>query len=203
MIGIINCGSGNIQAIQNIYKRLNIETCIIHKPKDFESIKKIIVPGVGAYDEIMSSLNNSGIREALDFNVLKKKLPTLGVCVGMQIMGTSSEEGSLPGLNWIPGDVRKFNEEMIEHLPKIPHMGWNEISESNNRILHGVDFKKGFYFLHSYYFVPKSSADSLSKTFYGYEFTNSISKDNIYGFQFHPEKSHSNGVTLFKNFASL
>ena len=118
-------------------------------------------------------------------------------------MGTSSEEGSLPGLNWIPGDVRKFNEEMIEHLPKIPHMGWNEISESNNRILHGVDFKKGFYFLHSYYFVPKSSADSLSKTFYGYEFTNSISKDNIYGFQFHPEKSHSNGVTLFKNFASL
>lgn len=204
MIAILDYGSGNIQAIRNIFKRLNIQCQFASSAEHLEGVSKIILPGVGAFDETMLQLNQSGLREILDHKVLEKKTPILGVCVGMQIMADSSDEGKLPGLGWFPGHVKRFDETKLTHKPKIPHMGWNDIQPVNkHQIFNNIDTAKGFYFLHSYYFECQNIEDILSTTSYGIDFASSINKDNIFGFQFHPEKSHSNGVNLFQNFADL
>ena len=127
MIGIINYGSGNIQAIRNIYKRLKIETFIVKEPKDVSSATKLILPGVGAFDEAIAKLDQSGLRNALDKAVLQNKVPVMGICVGMQIMADSSEEGTLNGLGWISGSVKCFDINQMNTVPKLPHMGWNDI----------------------------------------------------------------------------
>lgn len=204
MIAIIDYGSGNIQAIKNIYKRLKVDCKFAAKPEDMEGVEKIILPGVGAFDEAISQLNTSGMREVLDELVLEDKVPVLGVCVGMQIMALNSDEGQLQGLNWFDASVKRFDEEQIKHKPKTPHMGWNSIESTvSHSLLEGIDFEKGFYFLHSYYFQCSNDEDVLASSTYGSSFTCAVHKDNIFGFQFHPEKSHSNGVNLFKNFAEL
>jgi glutamine amidotransferase len=203
MIGIVDYGSGNIEAIRNIYKNLNIETKIVKKADDLAKVSKIVLPGVGAFDCAISQLNNSGLRLALDESVLKKKTPILGVCVGMQIMADSSEEGSLEGLGWIPGIVKRFDAEMIDILPKLPHMGWNEISKYDHKLLKSIDCSLGFYFLHSYYFDPKFKENVIARAFYSHDFVCAVSAENIYGVQFHPEKSHQNGIQVFKNFSGL
>lgn len=204
MISIINYGSGNIRAIGNIYDRLRVPYQVAETAEDIEKAEKIILPGVGAFDETMSKLNNSGLREALDRKVLSEKTPVLGICVGMQILGKSSDEGKLGGLGWIDGTVKKFNVDLLRHVPKLPHLGWNSISPRQQSLLfQNVDFDNGFYFIHSYYFSCANPADVLSTTYYGEDFVSSVHRDNIYGTQFHPEKSHSNGVDLLKNFATL
>lgn len=204
MIAIIEYGSGNIQAIKNIYKRLNIESVFVSKPEQLNGCEKIILPGVGAFDESMRQLGESGMLEALNEYVLEKHTPVLGVCVGMQIMAASSEEGELPGLGWFDANVRRFDESRIQHKPKIPHMGWNQIKpKSQHKIFTDVDFETGYYFLHSYYIDCQKAEDVFATSLYGDEFTCAVHKNNIFGFQFHPEKSHSNGVNLFKNFAEL
>ena len=204
MISIVDYGSGNVQAIHNIYKRLNIECQIVSTAEELAGATRIILAGVGAFDETMKLLNKSGMRELLDKLVLEEKIPVLGVCVGMQIMATSSDEGELSGLNWFNAKVKKINESLIPHKPKIPHMGWNSaIPTNDNEIFAGLDIEKGFYFLHSYYFECNNESDILAKTLYGQEFASAVQKNNIYGFQFHPEKSHSNGINIFKNFAEL
>lgn len=203
MIGIVDYGSGNIEAIRNIYKNLNIETKIVNHANDLIKVSKIILPGVGAFDCAMSQLNDSGLREALDESVLEKKTPILGICVGMQIMGNSSEEGSLKGLGWIPGIIKRFDTKEIDILPKLPHMGWNEISKYDHELLKSVDCSLGFYFLHSYYFDSKFKENVIAKTIYSHNFVCAVSYENIYGVQFHPEKSHQNGIQVFKNFWDL
>ena len=204
MIAILDYGSGNIQAIKNIFKRLNIECEFVCEPEQLKKASKIILPGVGAFDEAMQQLDKSGLRESIDYYVLEKKIPVLGVCVGMQIMAESSEEGELPGLGWFSAQVKKFDEAKLLHKPKIPHMGWNTVHPvTEHPVFNNIDIEKGFYFLHSYYFECQDKADVLSLTTYGEEFTSSVNKANIFGFQFHPEKSHSNGVNLFKNFAEM
>ena len=204
MISIVDYGSGNIQAIQNIYKRLNIESQIVSTAEELARATRIILAGVGAFDETMKLLDKSGMREVLDKLVLNDKIPVLGVCVGMQIMATSSDEGELSGLNWFDANVKKLDESLIPHKPKVPHMGWNTaIPTNDNEIFIGLDKEKGFYFLHSYYFECNDETDILAKTLYGQEFASAVQKDNIYGFQFHPEKSHSNGINVFRNFAEL
>ena len=204
MIGIIDYGSGNIQAIKNIYKKLKIECKFVSEPHQLDGVDKIILPGVGAFDETMAQLNDSGLREVLDIMVLEQNVPVLGVCVGMQIMASSSEEGKLDGLGWFDAKVKLFNENIILHKPKLPHMGWNDIQpEKVHPILTSIDFGKGYYFLHSYYFDCHDKSDILATTCYGDIFHCAVNKGNIFGFQFHPEKSHSNGINLFKNFAEM
>jgi len=204
MIAIIDYGSGNIQAIKNIYKTLKIDCKFVSQPEQLDGVNKIILPGVGAFDEAMTQLNESGMREVLDLMVLEQEVPVLGVCVGMQIMASGSDEGKLDGLGWFDAQVKLFDENIIKHKPKLPHMGWNEIHPKNEHpILSSIDFDKGYYFLHSYYFECHDEKDILATTVYGDVFHCAVNKNNIFGFQFHPEKSHSNGINLFKNFAEL
>ena len=204
MIGIIDYGSGNIQAIATIYKNLNIEHQVLNKPEDLKKADKLILPGVGAFDATMQQLIDSGLKEELNKLVLEEKVPVLGICVGLQVMGFESEEGELPGLGWIPGKVKKFDKSRIENKPKLPHMGWNEIKDNrSHKLFDGIDSDFGFYFVHSFYFECKNPENILSISNYGCEFTSSIYDNHIIGTQFHPEKSHGNGVQLLKNFSEL
>lgn len=204
MIGIIDYGSGNISAIKNIYEVLKIETLVVSKPKDLANVEKIILPGVGSFDQAMNSLNRSGIREELDNCVRQNRMPVLGICVGMQIMANGSEEGKENGLGWIDAQVKRFDDALIPHKPKTPHMGWNSLrSLADNLLLSGVEDDLGFYFVHSYYFSCYDENDEIAKSKYGLEFTCAVNKENVYGVQFHPEKSHANGIKLFENFAKI
>lgn len=204
MITIINYGSGNISAIANIYERLKIPFEIANHPDEVKGAEKIILPGVGAFDETISMLDQSGFRSILDYEVLTNHIPVLGICVGMQILGKKSEEGNLPGLGWINGEVKKIDKTLLTSKPKIPHLGWNSIKVAKmNKLFQEVDEDQGFYFMHSYYFECADKEDVLSTTDYGKPFASSVNHKNIYGVQFHPEKSHHNGVNLLKNFAIL
>ena len=201
MITIISYGSGNIKSFVNIYEKFGIKVKIAEKESDLNNDKKIIIPGVGSFDETMEKINKSGMRDKLDFYALKKKIPILGICVGMQIMGKSSEEGSLPGLNWIDGTVKKFPQNLNF---KVPHMGWNLIKKKKkSKILEDLNEDSRFYFLHSFYFQTISKDCVLAQTFYNFEFSSIINFENIYGIQFHPEKSHLTGLTILKNFINL
>jgi len=204
MIGIIDYGSGNVQAIATIYKNLNINYQVITKPEDLGKADKLILPGVGAFDATMQQLIDSGLKDKLNELVLGKKVPILGICVGLQVMGYKSEEGNLPGLGWIAGKVSRFDENKIKFKPKLPHMGWNTINDvQNHKLFEGIDLDFGFYFVHSFYFECEEEQNILTTSNYGGEFTSSIYANHIFGTQFHPEKSHGNGVQLFKNFAEL
>lgn len=204
MIVIVNYGSGNIRAIANIYERLQIAHSIANEPAELEQAEKIILPGVGAFDETISKLDSSGFREVLNEQVLTKKVPVLGVCVGMQILANSSEEGKRPGLGWINGQVKKIDKETLTLKPKLPHLGWNSVQASKaNQLFNNIDPEKGFYFLHSYYFECSQKEDVAATAHYGKSFACAVNHANIYGVQFHPEKSHANGITLLKNFATL
>ncbi len=204
MIGLINYGSGNIQAIATIYKKLNIDYKVITDAGNLGKVDKLILPGVGTFDTTMQQLIDSGFKTELNKLVLKEKVPILGICVGLQVMGYGSDEGYLPGLGWIPGKVKKFDESRIETKPKLPHMGWNVINDKKlHPLFKGIDNDFGFYFVHSYYFECESDDNILTTSNYGIDFTSAIYLDHIIGIQFHPEKSHSNGMLLFKNFAQL
>lgn len=202
MISIVNYGSGNIQAICNIYKRLNIPFQVTADPRELADSTKIILPGVGAFDQAMGELERSGLREALDKCVLHGGRPLLGICVGMQLLAKSSEEGDRPGLGWIDGTVRRFDLSKLTQRTRLPHMGWNTaVPVRDNRLFHKVDLETGFYFLHSYYFSCNESNDVLARTEYGDKYASVVNCGNIYGVQFHPEKSHHAGIQLLKNFA--
>lgn len=204
MIAIVDYGSGNIQAIQNIFTKLKVESFFANTPEDLEKADKIILPGVGAFDEAMTQLEKSGMKASLNHFAIVEKKPILGICVGLQVMAKSSEEGILPGLGWFDATVKKFDESKISIKPKLPHMGWNEIEPTGSHpLLKDIDFDKGFYFIHSYYFDAHNSNDVLINSHYGIKFCCAVRKDNLFGFQFHPEKSHSNGINLFKNFAEF
>jgi glutamine amidotransferase len=204
MIGIIDYGSGNVKAIANIYKRLNEPYFVTSEPARLKEATHLVLPGVGAFDTTMSLLINSGLRNTLDGLVLDQKVPIMGICVGMQIMAESSEEGSKAGLGWIKGKVKKINHQHLVRKPKLPHMGWNDITITrDNSILADINSKKGFYFLHSYYVQPSEDADVVATVDYGTDLTCVVQRENIIGIQFHPEKSHVNGVQVFRNFALI
>ena len=203
MIGIIDYGVGNVKAFSNIYIQLNIPFKIVKSVDDFLNVSKLILPGVGSFDHAMTSLQNSGMREKLDELVLEKKLPVIGICVGMQMLAKSSDEGVLKGLGWIDGVVKKFDKTKIKNGP-LPHMGWNTLNiEKENKIFDNLEENPRFYFLHSYYFECNNKEDGIATANYGERFECMVNHENIYGIQCHPEKSHHNGMKLLKNFGEL
>ena len=203
MIGIIDYGVGNIKAFANIYKNFDIPYKIVKSKEDFEAVTKLILPGVGSFDHAMKSLQNSGMREKLDELVLDKKLPVIGICVGMQMLAKSSDEGSLSGLGWIDANVKKFDKSKILDAP-LPHMGWNSLNiKSSKEIVENLESDPRFYFLHSYYFECENKDDVVATASYGEEFECIVNHENIYGIQCHPEKSHHSGMQLLKNFGEL
>jgi len=204
MIGVIDYGLGNIKSFLNVFDRLNIASKVIKINSDFENVTKLILPGVGAFDYAMSQLNNSGLRERLEKSVRIENIPVLGICVGMQMLANSSDEGVLPGLGWIDGKVKKIDTNNIFHKTKIPHMGWNNTcSLKDNILMRGFNDSSIFYFLHSYYFECDNDINSIASTFYGKKFTCAVNDKNVYGVQFHPEKSHQNGINLLNNFSLI
>lgn len=204
MITIIDYGSGNISAIGNIYEKLNIGFKIAQTPGDVAGAQKLFLPGVGAFDETIAKLDETGFRDVLDKEVIQNKVPIMGICVGMQILAESSEEGNLAGLGYIKGRVKKLDASVLTSKPKLPHLGWNLVDVLKpNRIFEDIDYEIGFYFLHTYYFECTNSEDVLATTNYGNDFASAVNHENIYGIQFHPEKSHNNGVKLLQNFALL
>jgi len=204
MISICNYGIGNIQAIANIYKRLNIPVRIASAAAELAGAERVILPGVGAFDWAMGRLNNSGMRNVLNDLVLSKGRPVLGICVGMQMMARRSDEGSMEGLSWIDAEVRKFDRGAASSRTQLPHMGWNDVvPRSEDGLFRDIGTEGRFYFLHSYYFAPEDQNTTLAVTDYSGFFTSSARAGNIYGVQFHPEKSHQWGIQLLKNFAEM
>lgn len=204
MIGIVDYGSGNIAAIATIYKQLRIPYLVSGDPQELAEADRYILPGVGAFDTVMNDLAKLGIIEMMNQEVMGKGKLAMGICVGMQILADSSEEGDGRGLGWVPGRVRKIDASRLNRAPKLPHMGWNSITPTQiNPIFNGVDQERGFYFLHSYYFEPESNDDIIATVSYGDEITCGVRRKNVFGFQFHPEKSHGNGLAIFKNFAEI
>jgi glutamine amidotransferase len=204
MITIIDYGSGNINAIENIYKNLKVPYKIAHTPEQAVDAEKLFLPGVGAFDETISKLDETGFRSVLDTQVLLNKVPILGICVGMQILAESSEEGELSGLGYIKGRVKKMDVTLLTDKPKLPHLGWNTISLTKSiSLFENIDPDIGFYFLHNYYFDCTHSADMVASTNYGKLFASAVARENVFGVQFHPEKSHRNGIQLLHNFAKI
>jgi len=204
MIVIIDYGLGNLKAFINIYKKLDIPIKIAKQASDLENATKIILPGVGAFDHAMTKLNESGMRSKLDELVFEDKLPVIGICVGMQILAKSSDEGILPGLGYIDGVVKKFNTSKFLQKTHLPHMGWNDIKPRLGEVLFkNLTDEPLFYFLHSYYFECNQVQNAIATATYGDEFVCAINHKNVFGVQFHPEKSHHYGVQLLKNFAEI
>jgi glutamine amidotransferase len=197
-ICIIDYGIGNIKAFKNIYDKLNINSKIVSRIEQLNNATHLILPGVGTFDWVMSRLNESGLKETLNTLVLKKKIPILGICVGMQIMASQSEEGVLHGLNWIKGKVLKLDKNII-----LPHMGWNNVKLVVKSDLFSNIENSEFYFLHSYYYQTEDDKDILTMSEYGDLFTSAINKENIFGTQFHPEKSHKDGIKILENFSRI
>jgi imidazole glycerol-phosphate synthase subunit HisH len=204
MIAIVNYGLGNIKAFANIFKNLNIDYSIASIPDELLKATKVILPGVGAFDYGIERLTLSGMKPLLDDLALIRKIPILGVCVGMQMLAESSEEGKLQGLGWINGKVKKLDSSSLIHPAKLPHMGWNDANSiSDNPLFLKLEDSARFYFLHSYYFSCAQTENIIATTRYGNEFASAINAENIFGVQFHPEKSHKWGIQLLKNFANL
>lgn len=203
MIIIVDYGLGNIQAFANIYRRLNIPVAVARTAEQLADAEKIILPGVGAFDWAMTLLEKSGMRSCLDQLVTVQKKPVLGVCVGMQIMARRSDEGRLTGLGWLEAEVRRFDDSTFTQKTHLPHMGWNDVLPHDVHCLFKKMAQPRFYFLHSYYFAPINQTDILASTDYNGPFASAVRSGNIFGTQFHPEKSHQWGIQLLKNFSEL
>lgn len=202
MICVVDYGVGNTQAFLNVFRRLGVEVRKAETPAALSDAVRLILPGVGHFDHAMQRLNDSGMRPKLEELVLGAQVPVMGVCVGMQMLAQGSDEGSLPGLNWVPGRVRAFAGQPGSEVLPMPHMGWNELQPR----VHSKLFSKGFqtppqfYFLHSYFFVAQDKGDVAATANYGLDFDAVVSRGHIHGVQCHPEKSHHWGEQLLKNF---
>lgn len=204
MISVVDYGLGNVEAFLTMYKRLGFDVKRAKTKADLIASSKIILPGVGAFDQAIKLLNKSGMRDTLETLVLSDKVPILGVCVGMQMMASASDEGILSGLDWIPGRVRLLTPSLKAIDLPMPHMGWNNVMPKYDcPLFMNLEQEARFYFLHSYYFECTDKSNITANVSYSFDFACSVSLGNIHGVQFHPEKSHHFGTQLLKNFAEI
>lgn len=201
-VTIVNAGTGNIFSIAKALKRLQVNSIITDDPEIIKSADKIILPGVGHFKQAMKQLTERKLTDVLNEKALIQKVPILGICLGMQLMSSKSEEGNTPGLGWITASVDKFESN---NNYKVPHMGWNTLSGDfeKSRLLEGISLDDEFYFVHSYHWNREAKDEVAARTDYIYSFPSVIEKNNLFGVQFHPEKSFRSGELLINNFISL
>lgn len=200
---IVNSGVGNVRSVANMLKRLDVLAEISDDAATVDNADAIILPGVGSFDAAVKRIRQAGLFETLDRKAKAGGTPILGICLGMQLMGVRSEEGSEPGFGWIPGELKKFRpEDGGTSRIRVPHMGWNEVRQTaGDVLLAGFDGDPRFYFDHSYYFIPGDPSDCVGVTSYGRDFAAVLRRGLLFGVQFHPEKSHRFGLRLLRNFA--
>jgi glutamine amidotransferase len=201
VIGIVDYGTGNIGSVANMIKKAGGRTTILHLPSQVSNIDKLILPGIGSYDTAMRALRDGGWVETLKEFVLHQQRPYLGICLGMQVLFEGSEEGREPGLSWLKGHLKRFRFE-ADSRRKVPHMGWNNVNPVPAHPLFESLEAPRFYFVHTYY-LSSDSSNAGCYSQYGHEFVSGVWKDNIFGVQFHPEKSHKFGLKLMQNFVRL
>lgn len=202
-IVVINYGAGNIGSVLNMIKKAGGQAIASSNISEIQSAPKLLLPGVGSFDNAIDKLNNLGLVELITERALSGT-PLLGICLGMQLLANGSEEGTKAGLGLIPGKVKRFKFDEKNHLLRIPHMGWNRVTAvKQHPLADTLENDARFYFVHSYHYECENEGDAVFKTHYGYDFTSGIQRDNIMGVQFHPEKSHRFGMQLLKNFIGL
>jgi len=201
MIVIIDYGIGNLQSVQRAFEKVGAKAQISQDPETLKTAEKIVLPGVGSFAEGMANLHRYGFVSVLEQRVVKEGVPFLGICLGFQMLTNRSEEGEARGLGWINGETKQFHFDGPGGQYRIPHMGWNEVSgNSNNPLFKDLPDHSCFYFAHSFYVTCQDQNSVMASTQYGHEFVSVVQKGNIFGTQFHPEKSHLNGLTVIKNF---
>lgn len=200
-ITIVDYGMGNLGSIRNMLRRVGVKSTITGDPGEIERADKILLPGVGSFDAAVRQIEERGLKEVLDRKALVDRVPTMGICLGMQLITRGSEEGTRPGLGWINADVRRFP---ARQGLRVPHMGWNVVRATRpSALTAGLSDEPRFYFVHSYYVKADDPADAVLTAEYGVTFDAALEEGNIYGAQFHPEKSHRFGMQLLANFASI
>ena len=203
MIAIVDHGFANIRSVDRMFRRLNKFPVVAERPADLKRASRIVLPGVGAFDGPMRRLRELGFVDALNEHALVRQRPILGICVGMQIMTRRSEEGRTSGLGWIPGECRRFQPSKEDKL-RVPHMGWNKVTiRSGAKLFSGLGQEAKFYFVHSYYVDLEHKNMDVATCSYGANFCASFEHNNIFGVQFHPEKSHRFGLELLKAFSEV
>jgi len=203
MVVIVNYGVGNLFSVKNMIKKIGVKSEISSDPNVISQASRLILPGIGSFDNCMNLFNSSGLRQIITEKALVEKVPLLGICVGFQMLLEKSEEGKEMGLGWMNGKVVRFRRDIMGGL-KIPHMGWADVNETKpSALLGGLSKNPRFYFVHSYHVELQAVSDELLNAKYGYEFCAAAEHENIFGVQFHPEKSHRFGMELLKNFVTL
>jgi len=203
MITIVDYGMGNLGSVLNMFKKVGAAARISSDLNEISKAEKILLPGVGAFDAAMQRITDAGMKDILTNKAMVEKIPVLGICLGMQLLTQGSEEGMLDGLGWIKGKAYHFHNRIDESL-RVPHMGWNTaIIQNESALTKNFEGELRFYFVHSYFVRADNPNHSMMKTNYGTSFDSALCQDNIFGAQFHPEKSHKFGMNLFRNFASL
>lgn len=201
-VTIVDCGIGNVKSVLRMFQAVDVEAALVSQPAEAADARRLVLPGVGAFDAGMAALNR-GWRERLDELALNRAIPVLGICLGMQLLCRGSEEGTATGLGWVEADVRRIDTGGDPRL-KIPHMGWAEVTPVRpNPLVPSDDGPQRFYHVHSFRAVCDNPATEIASATYGTPFTTAVRRDNIFGVQFHPEKSHRFGMALMRRFASL
>lgn len=202
MIVIVDYGMGNLRSVLKKFEMIKVEAKISSSADEINQATKLVLPGVGHFAEGMKNIKEYGLLDVLQECVIKRQIPILGICLGMQLLGEWSEEGEVEGLGFLRGKVRRFNFEKFSTKLRIPHVGWNNIKiRRESPLLKNIPDGTRFYFTHSYHFTDTDENDIIATTDYGYDFPSIIGRGNIYGTQFHPEKSHLIGLDIYKNFS--